>query len=854
MKKTYQTLILFLCMLLLLPSESRATEEITHLYCVNGSTVTKGEPFSLEYKTTPETIQNTTVIWEIKADSGTNARFVQDGTHILADEYGMFILCGVVTDGNSTFTRDIPMWVRSQDIPEDYQAGGFLTAVSPYQSAVGYGDDPVDNPISFSYSPFLTRTLYDVLGYLDGPDKDAFTIISAPPSEIYGDGETPSFVIQLNENMPVGRYDAQLKVASGTNILLRDYFNFYVVVTDGSPSTSFEIVTDSSPQYAPPSLVTNTGNLSIPTIADSPSLGTVGQISTTENYHNYSVKSMTQRGNLVETSNGYCRIEHLSAQTQVSIEYYNHEFQLIKTTSVPVELSSYVAFHEGEHDYYLMFADRNTEESDSKEVIRVVKYDKYWNRLASTSISGINTAYGVEYADMVESQGKLLIHSQHSMYASGSDGLNHQANMQLVIDIATMSLLEEATSGGVPMFGYVSHSFHQLIDLSPTGIVYTADHGDAYPRSLVAFQWNNNTIADSNCEMAEVFGLAGTTGNNATMAHLGGLQVSSRSVLLVGSSVTQDTNFLNNRDYNVFVTSTPQQNFSQENTSLTWLTSYDGTHYASNPWLIELNQDRYLILWNELPLAEEPLLFWTILDEEGNPMGDIRQTTGALSNVEPRLDSHNKVVWYSNNASAPVFYCFDVATGLVEQVDSQKVADSSVGLFDSASTWAQGFLQEAYALGLLENMEDLSENYGDSISREEFCRLMMNVYRSTGNTAPSGDNPFSDTTHPDVISAYGLQIVSGTSATTFSPHASILRQELATMVLGTASLFETIPSPSTDVSYLDKEELNHWAIHGVVYAQEKGFLSGSEGYFYPNRALSREEAVIVAYRMAEYFS
>lgn len=72
----------------------------------------------------------------------------------------------------------------------------------------------------------------------------------------------------------------------------------------------------------------------------------------------------------------------------------------------------------------------------------------------------------------------------HQMFRS-SDGLNHQANLQLHLDIDSMTEIYSLYNvSNVGQHGYVSHSFDQYIQ-SDGEYVYTADLGDAYPRSVV---------------------------------------------------------------------------------------------------------------------------------------------------------------------------------------------------------------------------------------------------------------------------------------------------------------------------------------------------------------------------------
>lgn len=192
-------------------------------------------------------------------------------------------------------------------------------------------------------------------------------------------------------------------------------------------------------------------------------------------------------------------------------------------------------------------------------------------------------------------------------------------------------------------------------------------------------------------------------------------------------------------------------------------------------------------------------------------------------------------------SSTPTYY---------EYVHQEKV---DLSYLDGSSTWAEPWITEAYNMGILEGMSDIMSKYTSDITREEFCRLIVNVYESTGKTGLTGTNPFSDTNNQDVISAYHLGIVSGTSATTFSPNSKITRQELAVMVKKTAEHFATISGLSSTTSFSDHGTIATWARESVFYAQREGFLAGSNGNIRPLDNLTCEEAIIVAFRLADTF-
>ncbi len=158
------------------------------------------------------------------------------------------------------------------------------------------------------------------------------------------------------------------------------------------------------------------------------------------------------------------------------------------------------------------------------------------------------------------------------------------------------------------------------------------------------------------------------SGNNNTKARFGGTEIGTSAVILAGSSVTQNSSFATNTDYNIFVTATPRNNFSTEASTISWLTNYDGITYASNPYLVEITEDKFIIMWNQLPISDSPVLCWAEINGSGKQVDSIQKTIGNLSSVQPIVNSEGNIVWYSSKLSTPVFFGLNIDTGEISSV------------------------------------------------------------------------------------------------------------------------------------------------------------------------------------------
>lgn len=91
------------------------------------------------------------------------------------------------------------------------------------------------------------------------------------------------------------------------------------------------------------------------------------------------------------------------------------------------------------------------------------------------------------------------------------------------------------------------------------------------------------------------------------------------------------------------------------------------------------------------------------------------------------------------------------------------------------SSWAEPEIKEAY--DLLLTYAAVMNNYNRYITREEICTLVIKLYENlTGKTPTYTGNPFKDTSNTEILKAYSLGIVKGTSSDTFAPLNNISQE------------------------------------------------------------------------------
>lgn len=375
------------------------------------------------------------------------------------------------------------------------------------------------------------------------------------------------------------------------------------------------------------------------------------------NKQDYSVWSWPVYSYLRPTANGFMRVEYVNQK--VLVASYDSNLVLLSEKYISPELPYFGGFYEGSDAYYLVFGQENYQQNDAKEVIRVVKYTKNWERLGCASVLGSNTYQPFEAGSlrMTEAGGYLYIRTSHKMYKS-SDGLNHQANMTIEVQESSMKVTDCAYTIMNHSVGYVSHSFNQFILVDDLGKLVALDHGDAYPRSALLGRYVMKADTPFSGDLrggyasVELLKYYGSIGQNSTGASIGGLEYSSSSYLTAGNSVVQNGS---GTVRNVYVTSTPKDNFTAGASRILWMSNYSSGG-ASTPHLVKLGSDSFLLLWTEKNSGNtNGSICYVFLDGYGNAVSTVYKAEGYLSDCKP-IAVNGTAVWYITDSEKLTFY------------------------------------------------------------------------------------------------------------------------------------------------------------------------------------------------------
>lgn len=295
----------------------------------------------------------------------------------------------------------------------------------------------------------------------------------------------------------------------------------------------------------------------------------------------------------------------------VTITKYSASGKTIASKDVKYELPIFGDIFSGKEYNYIAFGQNNKEQKDSKETIRIVKYDKEFNRISSVSVKG-NQAKAIKPLDFTarfaENGNQLILHTARTRYKS-SDGVNHQSNLDVYVNTDTMKLTYVS-----PLFpsNHVSHSFNTYVQFDSNVPVFL-DHGDGAPRSVVIQKADGSSF-----KKATMFNISGPIGANYTGVTVGGFEVSKNNYVTALATINQaaakwgkgkatsgtvpsNEKSLIQRD---IVVSVLPRNFNNGATAKTvTIAKYIGTSkIASKPQLLKINNNKFAVLWAEFLL------------------------------------------------------------------------------------------------------------------------------------------------------------------------------------------------------------------------------------------------------------
>lgn len=175
-------------------------------------------------------------------------------------------------------------------------------------------------------------------------------------------------------------------------------------------------------------------------------------------------------------------------------------------------------------------------------------------------------------------------------------------------------------------------------------------------------------------------------------------------------------------------------------------------------------------------------------------------------------------------------------------------AEADTGFSDvAADAWYAEAAVYCRDNGLMNGTTATTFSPNATMTRAQLCAVL---YRMAGSPEMTGRDAFADT--PDgawyedaVLWAVRNRIMSGYTADTFGPHDPITREQLA------AILWRYAGSPAAEAgeAYADEASIASWAVTAVDWARTCGFINGmSDGSFRPDGRATRAQVAAILMR------
>ena len=358
---------------------------------------------------------------------------------------------------------------------------------------------------------------------------------------------------------------------------------------------------------------------------------------------------------LVEDNQGVKTI--LSLGDNIEIVTYDTNWKVLEKKELPLELPLFGGFYSGEKFNYIVYGCENSEEDDKKEIMRIVKYDKQFNRIEDVKITGGESFTVIPFdagsLRMAEYGDTLVVHTSRERYLT-EDGLNHQSQLTVILNTASMKVTNDL---GRFQKNHVSHSFDQFVKVDGNEHVLV-DLGDAYPRTVVLQKGNGSSY-----KAVDLFDIPGKIGANCTGVSIGGFEVT-KDHYVVGmntidhSKAREYTSYeiigpdKNQRD--VILCRVPKNSLLNNQVKQIQLTDYRGTDYtASAPYLVKISDDKVLVLWEEYNMSntQDVKVKYVYVDSQGEMCSEIETMKGArLSKCQPVITQEG-VSWFVDQNS-----------------------------------------------------------------------------------------------------------------------------------------------------------------------------------------------------------
>lgn len=366
----------------------------------------------------------------------------------------------------------------------------------------------------------------------------------------------------------------------------------------------------------------------------------------------------------------------LEVDEHINLETYDSDFNHISSFAIKKELPIFGALYVGEKFNYIAFGQENLLEDPSCEVIKIVVYDKKFVKISEVSINNCKTAipFDASGADMSEDERYLVLHTSRSGYRD-ENGVRPQTQLTVIIDKHTWRVTNML---GKFQYNHTSHAlagFTQVDD----GKIITATLSDAAPLRAVFMQ--ELDTSGKVIRTQSLFNIGGPLAANCTGTMIGGFEKSDSGYLAAISSIDHSlpTGYnnvsiegINQENRDIYLLWTDKTTWEMRHTRLS---HYSGAGLTgSAPYLVKLQDGNFMALWQQFDDFgnESNIVCYTIIDKDGNQIGETKSVLARLSDSCVPVDIGGKVAWYVNTDNGRRFYTLSTGDKKVLEEDEKK--------------------------------------------------------------------------------------------------------------------------------------------------------------------------------------
>ncbi|WP_313345096.1 S-layer homology domain-containing protein [Sedimentibacter sp.] len=171
---------------------------------------------------------------------------------------------------------------------------------------------------------------------------------------------------------------------------------------------------------------------------------------------------------------------------------------------------------------------------------------------------------------------------------------------------------------------------------------------------------------------------------------------------------------------------------------------------------------------------------------------------------------------------------------------------------DIENHWAKNEIELLAGKGIISGMGDDVFKPEEKITRAQFAILLFNLLNLKSENYTG---KFADVKESDWFSLFVEAVAKKGivlgSDGYFHPNKEITREEMAVMIVRAMELREVIIDADR-VSFVDKDNISEWAVDSVSKASQKGIIKGmTEFTFEPKQNATRAQASVMIFRLME---